>query len=650
MRFVSLLLLVFVAGFINAATYSTVRWLDHETHPGTSEGVKKFNRSPSPGLRDRVKSSQDFTFGHPPPQVGGRELPRSSPPLPRGDLEGSPLAPLGGEGSGVRGYSDPLHSQSFRGFTRVGVGHHTRDRIHKVQYLVIPSQAVLQSNTNHDQSWFQKARQHFEKQEWDQARQAAVRALELNPRLLDAELLLGLVATAQTNYGDAEKHFLKVVSIQPRNELAQGYLASTYFQQKRFDEASRAFQKLLQSNPANIVAHYNLGLIALMQEKPAQALLHFEKVHRANPSDVPALIGILESQLLLKRKSESHLSVQKLQRLLKPQDPRLFQVSTLLAVHQDYAAAIPIMEQVRQTFPQSYDVNYNLALAYFRSGNNDKAAEILQPLLNQPRGAEAYNLLATVEEERQRYLEAVRAFQKAAELDSGNEDYRFDYANELLQHRTNTEAIAVFASGVRDFPHSWKMRLGLGCASYLTGKYDEAAQSLMEAVKIQPKLKLAYLFLGKAYESAAASQPTIRGVFQSYLMQQPDDAWAYYHYGTMLYLAAQQEPEPDFRPAKSYLNLALALDPNFAEAHLQLGLIVQQEEQPEASISFLQRAIQSNPKLAAAHYRLGITYKRMGQAEKAKAEFHLYEKLKSEEASQERKEVIQFLVQQRRQN
>jgi tetratricopeptide (TPR) repeat protein len=444
-------------------------------------------------------------------------------------------------------------------------------------------------------------------------------------------------------------HLLRALSLQPRNDRAQGYLGSVYLQQKRFAEASRVFQGVLKLNPTNQSARYNLGLIALIEEKPAEALPYFEKVHQNEPSDISALVGMLESQLLLKRQPAARVSAEKLKALLKPQDPRLFQAATLLALHGEYTLAIPLMEQVRQEFPQSYDVNYNLALVYFRSENPTKAAETLQSLLAQQPRAEAYNLLAAVEEKRQHYLEAVRAYQKAAEMEPGNEDYRYDYANELLQHRTNQEAITLFAAGVRDFPRSWKLRLGLGCAYYLAGKFDEAARVLLETIKIEPNNKLAYFFLGKTYESTEPFQGPIREAFKAYLERNPDDSWAYFHFGNILYLRAQLDARPDFGPAKSTLNQALVLNPGFAEAYLQLGIILQQEGQLEESIPFLDRAIQSNPKLPAAHYRLAVAYKRLGRNEKAKPEFDLYEKLKSgNQAEQEKQQVIQFLVEQRK--
>src|SRR3974377_1753144 len=101
------------------------------------------------------------------------------------------------------------------------------------------SQAHPQQKSPKAEDLFFEARQHFENQEWDKARIAASKALELNPRLVDAEVMLGLIDTVQSRFSSAEQHFLRAVSLQPQSDQALGYLASTYLQEKRFAEAAR---------------------------------------------------------------------------------------------------------------------------------------------------------------------------------------------------------------------------------------------------------------------------------------------------------------------------------------------------------------------------------------------------------------------------
>jgi Tfp pilus assembly protein PilF len=91
-----------------------------------------------------------------------------------------------------------------------------------VSFLLFLSRLQASSSRNllaQEQDWFAKARQYFEKQEWGKAQQATTKALEINPRLAEAEILLGLIATAQHQLQTAETHFERAVSLRPRADL-----------------------------------------------------------------------------------------------------------------------------------------------------------------------------------------------------------------------------------------------------------------------------------------------------------------------------------------------------------------------------------------------------------------------------------------------
>src|SRR5437762_3367511 len=100
---------------------------------------------------------------------------------------------------------------------------------------------------------------------------------------------------------------------------------------------------------------------------------------------------------------------------LDHRDPRLFQVASLLAQHGQSTAAIPLIERVRRAFPQSYDVNYNLALAYLQTAQYDPAAQVLQAFTGPEGKAEAFDLLGSIEEKRAQTEEAERAFGERSE-------------------------------------------------------------------------------------------------------------------------------------------------------------------------------------------------------------------------------------------
>lgn len=489
---------------------------------------------------------------------------------------------------------------------------------------------------------FQQARKFFDQQKWDEAQGAAAKALAADPNIGDAEILLGLIATVHSQFAEAEKHFMRAVTLQPGNYQTHAYLGSTYLQEKKLSEAAGAFRKVLELNPGNVTANYNLGLIALERNAPSEGLQRFEAVLPVSHSDVPALTGILTCQLMLRRTTDARRTAQQLQNILDSRDPRLVQVAAVLAEHGETAAALPILERVRQAFPQSWEVNYNLALACYQTAQYDRAAEIVRPFAGPAGKAEASDLLGAIEEKRGHTLDAERAFQEAATREPSNEDYRFDYGNLFVQHGKVASAIAVFRTAVADSPRSWKLRVGLGSAYYLAADYESAAGALLDAVKLKPDSTAAWFLLGETYESAVRLQPAIETAFASYLKSAPRDAWAYYHYGAILYQRAQASGRRDYQRAVLNLNQALRLNRKFAQPYFELGLIAMAQGKTEQSIAALQKAVSLEPGLAVAHYRLGLAYKRIGNETRSQEELSRFRALKDDE--RQRGRVLESLA------
>lgn len=507
--------------------------------------------------------------------------------------------------------------------------------------VVIAAASLVAASTEAARD-FQQARELFNQQQWDKAKIVAEKALAADPNIGDAEILLGLIATVRSSFGDAEKHFLRGVALEPQNYQAHAYLGSTYLQEKKLPEASRSFEKVLALKPGNAAANYNLGVIALEEGSPDRALHCFDSVLKISPSDIPALTGVLSANLSLHRTEDARWTADQLQKLLKDDDPRLFQVAAILAEHGNPASAIPVLARLRRARPQYWGVNYNLAVAYFQTGQYDQAADILRPFMDKQGNAEAFNLLGAIEEKRKHTSEAEHAFEEAAARESSNQDYRFDFGNSLVQHGDLAPAVAVFRAAVRDLPNSWKLKIGLGSAYYLSGDYENSARALLEAVRLKPDLTTGWNLLGDAYDSAPGLQREIESAFASYLKTARHDPAAYYHYGAMLYDRAQAEGSSNYQDAIQNLNQALHLNPDFADAYFELGLIALAEGKTEQSIVSLQKAANLEPGFAAAHYRLGLAYKKAGNETAAREELSRFKRLKQDE--RQRGRVLQSLA------
>jgi adenylate cyclase len=82
-------------------------------------------------------------------------------------------------------------------------------------------------------------------------------------------------------------------------------------------------------------------------------------------------------------------------------------------------------------------------------------------------------------------------------------------------------------------------------------------------------------------------------------------------------LGLSADPEADFRRGDELLSKLLALDPNYAAAHMSKANILQAQRRIDEAIAENERAIALDPALADAVQSLGVDYQGLGQFEKS---------------------------------
>ena len=94
------------------------------------------------------------------------------------------------------------------------------------------------------------------------------------------------------------------------------------------------------------------------------------------------------------------------------------------------------------------------------------------------------------------------------------------------------------------------------------------------------------------------------------------------------------------------LKKSIALDPNIAESHLQLGNLYSDQNKFAESIPEYLRARDLGPDLSDVRYRLGQAYVRTGQKELAQKEFDVYKTLREQhlaDIDKQRADIRQFV-------
>ena len=109
----------------------------------------------------------------------------------------------------------------------------------------------------------------------------------------------------------------------------------------------------------------------------------------------------------------------------------------------------------------------------------------------------------------------------------------------------------------------------------------------------------------------------------------PDNAAANYYYALSLRRRTTQGASAGAdREAERLLRKAATLNPSWADAHYQLGLLYEDESKATGAIREYRIAVRLQPDFAKAHYRLARLYEKQGNRQLAQAEIRAFEALK----------------------
>ncbi|HMD48576.1 MAG TPA: tetratricopeptide repeat protein [Bryobacteraceae bacterium] len=281
------------------------------------------------------------------------------------------------------------------------------------------------------------------------------------------------------------------------------------------------------------------------------------------------------------------------------------------------------------------------AAAALRTGAEAPGDEsaLRDAIAREPNRADLHHALAALEEKQGHALEAVRDYQRAAELEP-SEANLFDWGSELLDHRAADQAVEVFTRAARLFPGSTRMLLGLAVALYSRGDYELAGTRFFEATDVKPSDQEPYLFLGRVSSSAITESPGFAERMERFARLHPENAWANYYHGVQLFKQGHEER------SQALLEKAVQLDPHLGIAFLQLGAMFADRGDLAQAIGAYRSAVAASPSLAEAHYRLSQVYRKTGAAGDAQKEIEIYRQLQQDStaaAERERAEVQRFV-------
>jgi tetratricopeptide (TPR) repeat protein len=240
----------------------------------------------------------------------------------------------------------------------------------------------------------------------------------------------------------------------------------------------------------------------------------------------------------------------------------------------------------------------------------------------------AHSLLSLVYVRKQQYDQALAEGERAITLDPNNAD-NFAFQAEVLNVAGRPEeALRKVKQARRLNPHYPPYYLiQLGWAYNLTGRYDEAAATLKEAISHSPTHVGALFWLALSYVSQWAfqqnpdAQPLEEALAAAQRVTGLNDASLWGHVG-LGYVHLWQK---QYEQAIAELERAITLDHNMVLSYAFLAETLSCVGRPEEAIGMVEQALRHKPHVADQHLSsVGVAYYLAGRSEEAIAPLKQY--------------------------
>ncbi len=395
--------------------------------------------------------------------------------------------------------------------------------------------------------------------------------------------------------------------------------------------AEPVLRRLSTSFPSSYAATEALGSLLAESSRPALALPLLQRATALAPQDPLAESNLAAALLALNRPTEAVCALRRALTLSPPEAKPLVEkdLGQALLLSNQPAAAAEALSTVPNPDP---DLLYNLALAQARSNQTSPAADTLNRIPPPARTDASEALAGDLDERLGRFQTALLHLQAAARQNPSDPNL-YALTLELLRHWNWNAAAEVAHFASAKYPSSNHFQLAEGIARY-AGSDFQAAVPLLSSLLVQhPEDATVADLLGRSCanlaetpDTPATATPQTPGCAQVYTF-----AIAHPRNAVMTTYAAaailhQPQASQNLPEAEHLLQAALAADPHYAPAFLQLGILQQIRLDWAGSAKSLEQAVALQPAFPEAHYRLSRAYAHLGQRDRATAEIALQQR------------------------
>ncbi len=276
-------------------------------------------------------------------------------------------------------------------------------------------------------------------------------------------------ALTRGNQADATRaieEYKYALNDDPNSAELQNGLADLYFRTGRMEEAKATVEGLLKTQPDNIAANKLLGRIYLSELGQQES---FSSASKPN-STLTKAIAQFERLVSLEPKNV---------------DDRMV-LGQLYTVNHQTDKAEAEFKQAQAIEPDSEEVVLNLARLYAENGNLKQAANVIEAVSPDNRTPKMEFTLGAIYQQMKDSQGAVKAFQRAYDMDPNNVRAQDALAQALLNNNQLDEALKQFQQLAKDDPQNASVLVHIAEIQRRLGNYKDALTTIQKARQLDP--------------------------------------------------------------------------------------------------------------------------------------------------------------------
>lgn len=272
---------------------------------------------------------------------------------------------------------------------------------------------------------------------YKQAIEMLYKALEIENDNIELLFQLGELYFLLNNYPRAIQYVEKISKVNPNHEEALKLSEKIYLRENRFDKAKDAALKIfeLQKKSENLS---DLILI-LSKMKDIDAIKNYESSEYAD-------------------------------------DSVKLSIASAYFDNSNYDASKNILETINEK--NNIDVKVLLGKVYFNENNFDKSREIFESFDNNIQNAEVLNFKGIFAVEDMKFIDAIKYFSKAVNLNNQNDRYLFNLANAYFYNGWFDESAQTYQKAICLNPENVDYRYSLAYLYYEEKSFDKARKEV----------------------------------------------------------------------------------------------------------------------------------------------------------------------------